>query len=307
MVNAGSEVWLPGLCNKEHLAYLNGHTPVTDADWQLFDRQLFKFEVVELEHLKSEEEQALARLQQLLSEEDKDALWREWDAALRNAPLRPHPDGPTNGIPAKLMHPVAGRGGPDGERRHRGCGDGCLLQGSRAGRPPGRLERLPAGRMRCITWQAIAISENCGVCGLEHVEFSCRVVKKPNRSVDWSRRSTVLIRPVGDFTKSNRHQIVLHLAASGFVDLSRIGSHQTCITSMFEPGAVTKYVPIGPLGPFFRVSPNQHITNRAYQYGMYRYNCREVRCSAANEMRVGHFPPRRSRLECGPIGGFDAD
>ncbi|GFH32198.1 hemerythrin domain-containing protein, partial [Haematococcus lacustris] len=95
-------------CNKEHLAYLNGHTPVTDADWQLFDRQLFKFEVVELEHLKSEEEQALARLQQLLSEEDKDALWREWDAALRNAPLRPHPDGPTNGIPAKLMHPVAG-------------------------------------------------------------------------------------------------------------------------------------------------------------------------------------------------------
>ncbi|GFH27550.1 hypothetical protein HaLaN_25890 [Haematococcus lacustris] len=44
-------------------------------------------------------------------------------------------------------------------------------------------------------------------------------------------------------------------------------SHQTCITSMFEPGAVTKYVPIGPLGPFFRVSPNQHITNRAYQYG----------------------------------------
>ncbi|GFH26670.1 hypothetical protein HaLaN_24853, partial [Haematococcus lacustris] len=36
---------------------------------------------------------------------------------------------------------------------------------------------------------------------------------------------------------------------------------------MFEPGAVTKYVPKGPLGPFFWVSPNQHITNRAYQYG----------------------------------------
>ncbi|GFH24680.1 hypothetical protein HaLaN_22523 [Haematococcus lacustris] len=64
---------------------------------------------------------------------------------------------------------------------------------------------------------------------------------------------------------------VLHLAASGFVDLSRIGSHQTCITSMFEPGAVTKYVPIGPLGPFFRVSPNQHITNRAYQYGSFSW------------------------------------
>ncbi|GFH15223.1 hypothetical protein HaLaN_11415 [Haematococcus lacustris] len=63
--------------------------------------------------------------------------------------------------------------------------------------------------------------------------------------------------------------LVLHLVAFGFVDLLRIGSHQTCITSMFEPGAVTKYVPIGPLGPFFRVSPNQHITNRAYQYGIH--------------------------------------
>ncbi|GFH26308.1 hypothetical protein HaLaN_24438 [Haematococcus lacustris] len=35
---------------------------------------------------------------------------------------------------------------------------------------------------------------------------------------------------------------------------------------MFEPGTVTKYVPIRPLGPFLRGSPNQHITNRAYHY-----------------------------------------
>ncbi|GFH27190.1 hypothetical protein HaLaN_25470 [Haematococcus lacustris] len=55
---------------------------------------------------------------------------------------------------------------------------------------------------------------------------------------------------------------------TGFVDQLRIGSHQTCITSMFEPGTVTKYVPIRPLGPFFRVSPNQHITNRAYHYSI---------------------------------------
>ncbi|GFH14282.1 hypothetical protein HaLaN_10308, partial [Haematococcus lacustris] len=52
---------------------------------------------------------------------------------------------------------------------------------------------------------------------------------------------------------------------SGFVDLLRIGSHQTCITSMFEPGAVTKYVPIGPFGPFFgfhqiSISPTGRIS-----------------------------------------------
>ncbi|KAJ9516481.1 hypothetical protein QJQ45_011169 [Haematococcus lacustris] len=36
-----------------------------------------------------------------------------------------------------------------------------------------------------------------------------------------------------------------------------------------------------------------------YQQGYKRVNGRLP--------NVGHFPPRRSRLECGPIGGFDAD
>lgn len=41
--------------NKEHLNYLDTHTPVTDADWHLFDIQLHKFETVEREHIRKEE------------------------------------------------------------------------------------------------------------------------------------------------------------------------------------------------------------------------------------------------------------
>lgn len=94
--------------NKEVLYYLDTHTPQNDLDWQIYDKTLIKFATMEEEHLSMEEEQVVDRLRKLLTPEEKEHFTRDWHAAKANAPLKPHPGAPSQGLGAKLTHPVAG-------------------------------------------------------------------------------------------------------------------------------------------------------------------------------------------------------
>jgi len=95
--------------NKEFLHYFESHTPHSPTEWQLFDRQMDKFIMVEEEHLTKEEQTVMDPLGELLSQEEKHQLWVDFSQSLQNAPLHPYPTvGGTTTVPARLLHPIAG-------------------------------------------------------------------------------------------------------------------------------------------------------------------------------------------------------
>jgi len=95
--------------NKLCLDYLNTHSPSSEADWQLYDQLMTKFISIELEHLDKEERTVLQPLTRFLSPVENEQLYDEWQVALNNAPIHPHPFiGGTSALAAKITHPLAG-------------------------------------------------------------------------------------------------------------------------------------------------------------------------------------------------------
>lgn len=93
--------------NKYALDFLERHHPSTPAEWELYHATAEKFIMIELDHF-AREEQMLTMLNEVLTDEEKDRLWTAFDKAKKNAPLHPHPSGPSGAWGATLMHPAVG-------------------------------------------------------------------------------------------------------------------------------------------------------------------------------------------------------
>lgn len=94
--------------NKDVLHYLDTHVPQSDQDWQMYDRVMGKFMMIEEDHLNYEEIQVLDLLSTLMTPEQKDDFFQNFQKGIKDAPLHPHPAGGTTGIAAKFLHPMAG-------------------------------------------------------------------------------------------------------------------------------------------------------------------------------------------------------